>query len=434
MFNESLSRQNVEQLDEFRFLIFNMKIEFESNRFERFQRSYRSFVVSPAQWSIFEKSLGQFLSLDNFLSTYKSKSRALKRFGEPKKNFKFVLLKIDVDARKYPTNAFASAQIWLNYRRSEFVFLIGSIFQIVEIENRRNRYCSVVLRLCSNSPSQFKRVDEALAFSHALMTAGRYEYAQKYYKELELKFPQENSVKIQVLQNLALIHEEKNDLKTSLDLYHRALNISNQEKTDRAAIYNSLADVYRKLGQFSTAHEYFKRSLKILHRSKENLYDLFRMAVCYNQIGILYQEENQFQNALVFYQKAYRIRLEHFQNDQISLGISCNNIGGAFYHLKNYTEAFQFYQSALKIYQQHLPLDHPKIASIYNNIAGIYEQRKQFEQALNFYRKAALVYEAIYPRNSINLGKIECNIRRVTQHLDKKVKRTSLTSRVATEF
>ena len=314
--------------------------------------------------------------------------------------------------------------------------MIGSIFQIVRITQDKD-LVTVNLRLCSSNKEQLNRltdIDDCFAFGHVLKTIGQSEQARHFYNEMFRKYSDDSMISLRCYENLAMIYDEKGQYHLSLAFYQKALNFCQDLESNRAAIHNSLGDIYRKMGELVTAHTYFGYALKIWLKKRQTIDELFKIAVCYNHIGIVYQEENNFKQALRYYRKAFEIREEHFQNDQISLGISCNNIGGAYYHLNCFQDAFSFYERALKIYQNALPPHHPKIASVFNNIAGIYEQRDNLEEALAYYEQAAQIYRLSYSKNHSNLKKIQINVDRVTENLAKAARLSSRVSRLVCDF
>ncbi|CAF4749387.1 unnamed protein product, partial [Rotaria sp. Silwood2] len=122
---------------------------------------------------------------------------------------------------------------------------------------------------------------------------------------------------------------------------------------DTASNYNSIGEIYRKLGDYAKAREYYDKALQASGKDPVGK-ALAKQAVCYNNIGIVYQEQKQYREALGYYQKAFEIRQKYFPSDETSLGMSCNHIGNVHYLLKLYDDAIHYYQEDLEIYKKTL--------------------------------------------------------------------------------
>ena len=438
--NRALAQQDIRQLSLFQFFLVDLQNQLEQRRCSSSIRVYKCQFLSNEQWASLEKSSGQFISINSFLCAELDRKRAHQSLKRPIGDLKRVLFKIDADPTLEFVRPFGRVRSSTGLQRRRVLFMLGSIFQIVGISRQRHDIAVVRLKLCTDHCQQLNhlsKADNCLAFGHALMTIGKLDEAEKFYQSLLNKYPRRLSVHARCYQTLAVIRDEQADYLGTRQYFQKALDIhlneARRKEPEIASIYNSLAEIYRKEGDFVNAHKYFDCARKIWERDRSTR-DLFKLAVCYNNIGIVCQEEKKYKKALDFYRKAYDIRTKHCAFDLISIGISYNNIGGAYYRLNQFQDAFHAYEEALKTYEKCLPFQHPKIASTYNNIGGIYEQRGDVEDALSYYNRAADIYRSIYPATHPNLIKIEMNIDRVSAMLKCRTATFSLENEIKLEF
>ncbi|CAF4439588.1 unnamed protein product [Rotaria magnacalcarata] len=111
------------------------------------------------------------------------------------------------------------------------------------------------------------------------------------------------------------------------------------------------------------------------------------MAWFYNNIGIIYQEENKYFEALDFYEKSLAIKKKHLPADHPDLGGSYNNIGIVQDCLGHSDLALNHYNRSLKIRLKSLPAQHPDIASTYRNMGLVYEYKGKLNEVLILFQK-----------------------------------------------
>ncbi|CAF4583497.1 unnamed protein product, partial [Rotaria socialis] len=118
------------------------------------------------------------------------------------------------------------------------------------------------------------------------------------------------------------------------------------------------------------------------------------LASFYNNIGLIYQEEKKYFEALDFYEKSLAIWRKHLPPDHPDLGSSHNNIGGVHHCLGHYDLALDHYNRSLKIKLKSLPAQHPSIASTYENMGLVYEDKDELEEVkLKLFRILAMAFD-----------------------------------------
>ena len=176
-----------------------------------------------------------------------------------------------------------------------------------------------------------------------------------------------------------------------------------------------LANAYYDMGYLSldkgdipNGLEFYHQSLKIrevIVSPHNNKPDKEGIAQVLNDIGVIYHNQDDFDEALKYYNKSVMIRKE--VQDKAGMAQSLNNIGVTYKNQGLYMKAFESYKSALAI-QENIS-DKEGLAYTLNNIAAIYKDHgdpecsdntadcKQAgsEKALLFLHRALKIHEEI---------------------------------------
>ncbi|CAF0815753.1 unnamed protein product [Adineta ricciae] len=426
LLNKALRTQNIDVLFLFQFFIVDIRRQLEKLRLSVPIRAYRSQLMSNEELKKLKQSAGQFVSINSFFSATLDRNRAIACI-ENTDNFVPILFEIDAEPNLSTDKPFANIKGQTLNRDEEILFMLGSIFQIMDIFTYQRSIWIVKLKLCSDSSRQLDMIEDEnqlLSFGHVLMTMGKIEEAEIYYRRLLEDFESNKHTDLaRCYEALGNVADEKCDYDMALHFYEKSLrnNLSEPSKRslDIASNYNNIGEIQQKKGYFKKAIENYEKALDVLGEYPLGK-GLVKQAICFNNIGIACQEQHAYKEALSYYRKAYEIRRKNFPHDETSLGMSYNNIGNAYYLLKLYTDAIYYYQEALKLYKKTLPPHHPKYASTCNNIGAIYDDQGKYNEALSFYTDAAKIYRNIYPSTHPNVIKIEENIQRVLTKVKQK--------------
>ena len=113
------------------------------------------------------------------------------------------------------------------------------------------------------------------------------------------------------------------------------------------------------------ALSYYSKSLAIMQQVLgENHKDT---AATYNNIGLIYLDQCDYDLALKYHSKALAIRQQVLGEKHPDTAMSYNNIGLAYDCKGDFGIALGYYNTALAILEQTLP-NHPYISTIKNNI------------------------------------------------------------------
>jgi signal transduction histidine kinase len=186
----------------------------------------------------------------------------------------------------------------------------------------------------------------------------------------------------------------------AIEYGNKALELGLKLKFDKgvAQAYNDMGIIYYDQEDFEKALDLYNRAFEI--RKKQG--DQKGMAALYNKIGILFQRRGDFDKALDNQQKALTL-YEKIQND-IGISYSINNIGIIHQNMGNYEEALTYQERSIAI-KEKLG-DKYGLAGSYVNAGNIWLIKKNYPKTEEYYSKAEEMTRAIgdkeYLSNALN--------------------------------
>ena len=436
LLNKALRQQNLDMLFRFAFFIRHIEEQLFKHEYSSPIRLYRGQLMSNEELQFLQKSIGQFLSMNSFLSTSFDEEQArvfLDDCNIPP-DLQPVLFTIDADPTIEGVKPFANISPFSYFvDEQEVLIMLGAIFELLSI--RRDRHIWLIeVRLCANNDQASKSVFEhmkknyggdktqtdLLSFGTVLANMGNFDDAEKYFHRLLNELPHDQYGIAHCYHNLGHIALEKEDYQSSLRYFEKSLQIKlrslQSDHPDLAETYNSMGVLYRKKGQYDMALQSYNKALTIFQRtSNEN--DQIEIAKCFNNIGNIYQLQKSYLDALHYYQMALNIQERHLPKDHPDLGSLYSNIAGVYQCLTDHHRALEQYKIALTILEKSLPPQHPAIAMTLKNIAVVYEDIGDLHQALNYLRKVAAIRRQILPSTHSHLQQIEQDIQLISLQL-----------------
>lgn len=202
--------------------------------------------------------------------------------------------------------------------------------------------------------------------------------------------------KVEALLELAKYYQSVNDEVLALSIAHKALNkaitLKNTFGIARARFL--ITTLTTDFLQFDSAAYFLKASIKDFEKANA----LKELASAQNLLGIIYEKQGKYNQALYCYFKALFIfdRL----SDPKGIANEYNNIGLVFELERHYNEALLYFNRALKIGNKLQ--DESLIANALSNLALSYQEQNMPEKALEYFKK---VYEIDLKNNEpIDLG------------------------------
>lgn len=176
-------------------------------------------------------------------------------------------------------------------------------------------------------------------------------------------------------------------------------------------LFSILAANYYIRSDYLKALDNYFVALKIAKKLK-NDYAVARITA---NIGIVYQDMEQFQKAIEYYQQA--LALARKLNNQLGVSIILGNLGSTYYRMKDYDRSLDYYIDALKIRKE---LNNPQlIAGTLNNIGLVYldisktlqnnetqkERNRFLKLAEDYFKQSLIIADSLKDFNQLALVK-----------------------------
>ena len=390
LLNKALRVQNIDVLFLLRFVIRDIEQQLESSKCSSTVRVYRAQHMSKEEIEKLKNSVGEFVSMNSFLSTSlnRQKARQFHRSTYFEDDIEQVFFEIDADPRLNNIKPFGKITFQSYFpEEEEILFMVGSIFQLKSIQCDKEGIWNIRLVLCSDDNHQLETLlqymkDELstkqaniLTFGHVLRKMGKLDDAEKYYRRFLDEISDDDSNVAHCYHALGLVADSKGDHKSSLMWHHKFL-------------------------------EEFMRTLK---SNDPNI------AISHNSVAIAQQRQGNYQLALKSYQKAMAIWKQAFGEDHPHVAICLNNMSNVYRNEKNYLKALECVEKVLNILQKHLPANHSDLASLNGSIGNIHQCLGHYDQALQYYNLSLDIQKKILPSQHTDIAMTLKNIGNVFQ-------------------
>ena len=399
MMNKALRVQDFDILFALRFFITDIakQIKTEHEKYIRTNDTrniihvYRGQVIGNGELELMKNSIGEFLSMNSFLSTSRDQPTAL-QFAQSTPavdGIRRIIFEIEIDPR-LQTKAFADITSMSYFQQEdEILIMLGALFRIEKvIEDKKDQIWRVRVSLASEDDFHLKQTfahmkqtigddTDLVSLGKILVEMGEYDQAQRCYERMMYD--------LQV--STATCHMEfgkamylKKQCKPALSHYDQAMQIRQEIFSPE---HESVGEVYSCIGSVQ---------------------------------WYLLKDYNQ---ALISLKKAIEIQEKTLPSDSLVLAKTYYHIAITYGQLKKYDLAEKYYNEALKIRQTALPPEHPDIASTYNNLGCMYENKRDYAEALKYFEKSLEIKQKTLPPTHPELAVTENNIRQVKQKLKK---------------
>ena len=357
----ALNSQDIIILILLRFFLSDSERQLNENRCTSRMRVYRSQSIPANQLELLKDSLGDFISINGFLSTLPNRQMALLLLGESSGSdgSTQVLFEIDADPSVTGAKSFSNVPLPNETSEVEILFSLGATFQLNNVVQGEEGIWLVQMTLCSTEDTQISAVCEylqnqstdeissPLLLGVVLQRLNRFEQAEEYYHKLYDIFSGDEKKRAQCSAAWEIFKRQRTNWQTNLAAAAQCEGVRTQRPVSDdfqyASNYTHRGDYFRQKGDFLKALESFRLALAIW---KTNLTDNHpEVGRCLTHIGSIHQQRKEFEQALV-----------HYQN-------------------------------ALRIFEQHLSSDHPELKVVYRNLTDICRSLHMFEEALEHFRK-----------------------------------------------
>ena len=458
--NKALRTQDIDVLFSLRFFLQDMyeqlKIEYNKACRGIDLLVYRGQIISNIELQAIRENIGQFISLNSFISTTINKHIA-EIFSTSGNTFdgEYVLFHIKINKNVNNPKPFADISHLSQFiDEKEVLFMAGSIFKINNVTSSDSIPTWIIeLELCNNDAYELSPVyeqdrnivaDQNSSYSLAavLLRMNLFDKAKKYYQRLLDEGTINISSSVDLIVNcywgLANVNRKQGEFDISLAYYRLAIEQCQDRFDLLIRSYKYMSLVYLDIHRIKHALKYQTKALKMQHKVKaakdqiaDTLYNLgiiyfsrliphidraldyFLQALniykelnmnedvfrCYDSIGEVYLNKKQKDMALNYHLQALQVIEEHYSSYLPYRINSYQYIGKTYESMHNYEQAIKYYNDALNASLKYEPLNDPNIALTYELIGGVYHRKGDYVKAIEMYNKSIELRQSTLPES-----------------------------------
>ncbi|CAF1490171.1 unnamed protein product [Adineta steineri] len=243
--NAALRTQNIHMMFLFRSFIYDIYRQLQKYQSKKFVRVYRCQLMSIDELNSLKQNIGQFISVNSFLSTTDERRTALFFLGDitTKIDSERVLFEIDADPNMVTTKPFADISKHSYFPvESEVLFMIGSIFRLDNIDCNDDEIWIIKMTLCNDDEHDLKQVlmymkqqinsKEAnlRTLGKLLGTMGKLDLAEKYFNRLLQELPSDDPLLSSLYKDLGELASQRGDYDMSVQWHQKSLAIKNKNQ------------------------------------------------------------------------------------------------------------------------------------------------------------------------------------------------------------
>lgn len=430
---------NIEGIFPCRVFLQDIKKQLEQNKCTSTIVVYRSEPIPDEQFKNLKSFNGKTIAIKEFFLTNSNRDKALSYTADYSScdEFKCVLFTIEANPQIENAKLFANiGSIGYVNDPDDVLFMIGSLFEITEIEDEKDGIINIKMRLCANNDMNTvqqlcdgiknRYIDEngqtdLLGFGRFLIELGNSmndsivsNAGEKSIHSFLDKLPDDHPDRPRCYDALGDIDSLKNNLDSSLEWHKKSLDIKKKNGANDlnvAESYQNLASGYSKKGDSTESLKYFNELLMIWKSSYGD--DYYNLIFCYTQMAIIYEREENVNEAIACYYRALAIMLKYEAVQEVSYATLYNNLGNAYTGLKRYHLALGYYNTSLEIKTRINPAINPSTAATFKNIGVVHECMNNIQQSRENLQKAADIYRQVYSADDENVTEIEELIRKL---------------------
>lgn len=346
-------------------------------------RVYRGQLISMNEFELMKNNIGEFLSMNSFLSTSRNRLTAINfsQIAHRRDHTQGILFQIEINPQ-LRTKAFADA-CQISYFQDEVIIMLGALLRIDNvIKDEKDQIWIVHVSLASEDGYHLKEI-----FTHMKGKIG-------------------DDTNLDSLGKLLIRMDESEKARKC---YRRML-----EETELAVGDAHLGFGWASL-RCNDCDENLEKSLEIRQRVLGENHP--SVGESYSFIGEVYRKKYNYEKASVYLTKAMTIQENTLPDDSFDLAATYDTIGNTYTTIEEYDLALKYFSKVLKIRQTKLPSNHPQIAAINNNTGALYESVENYTKVLDYYQKSLEISRKTLAPTHYHVTQGKSNILRIKNKL-----------------
>lgn len=236
-------------------------------------------------------------------------------------------------------------------------------------------------------------------FTHKELVMSLYMRALEIEEHEQESQQREIPISVEIYSSIAQYYLGIEQYDKAFDLFKKALRISISENgecsTETASCYNYLGIILHEKNNSKSALDYYKKALRC-YLAAPNHDDIALLANIYSNLALMNDTLHNYKIAIDFHKKAIDLRLKDGLKSNIDLAMSYNGLAYTYDSVKEYRKAVKNYMCAIKILTDSCIIEKSELAVVYENLGITYCNLKQWSLAHDYVQKAHDIYSAVY--------------------------------------
>ncbi|CAF3665333.1 unnamed protein product [Rotaria sordida] len=297
-------------------------------------------------------------------------------------------------------------------------YSLGDVLQWKgEWTEARKYYDHAYERLISVKPTRIKDLTYILfKIGEILYIEGKYEEARDYYERALTMRKENSSSKINMLY--PMIHQRSRllsrvrasfrpillNLTGFFQMRFRSFRTKNVEEISRQIPSKYTVDKMERIDGKLTERRWLEIYGNIGETGKLQMSDSVFIATIIRCFGKIFEQQEKYDEALIFHQKALTILEEYYQSSHIDIAVSLYCISQVLIGQQSYNKALEICQRAMSIYTRYYPKGHVYITSTLNKIGYIIYIQGKHNEARNIFEQTLTMQKKYYAYSHINMA------------------------------
>lgn len=203
------------------------------------------------------------------------------------------------------------------------------------------------------------------------------------------------------LENQATLHYELSKYEKSVTLFQESIEVHKKYIADDisqlALLHNNIAFIFFNTFRYENAIRFFTQSLTYYSQIKDST----GIAKVLYYKGLVFNENNQTDSALVYYEKSLKYDL--MLKNKLEILASYNNIAVLYTKKRSYNQAISYLDKAMQLITK-IDNNQTQLSMYHINIGNVYFHKKQFDKALEDYTTALLLKKELKDNDGIAIS------------------------------
>ncbi|WP_161634459.1 tetratricopeptide repeat protein, partial [Aquimarina pacifica] len=254
---------------------------------------------------------------------------------------------------------------------------------------------SILLIVLTNCALGQSTNDTLIAFSYyhkadSLFTHGKYNEAIPIFqKALPIYKKAQSWKKVarcynKISENYIMNRHLENVLENSKNAIEVCKKYLSKNNVEEANAYDNIGMYYEEISDYNNALLYFNKALTTKKQIAEIEYS--EIAKSYSNLALIYKITGKLNKAIESYKKSLTIFIDNNEENNIGIGANYINLGATYYILRDYDNAIMYNQKALSVFNE---LKNTRgLFHIYNNLGNALMAKGEFDKSLKYYNKS----------------------------------------------